>query len=143
MYKFWSKNKRQDMTFHYVIPLTSQDNFELFINIFDLNLDSVMVHKYLSTVALVGFNAKSSLCYNNDTATYKGSKTNGWTLQFGLQQIIKEPTQIIGDSLSCLYLIFTTQPNLIMESWPYSSLHSNCHHHLTFESMWWCKRLRN
>ena len=65
------------MTFHYVIPLTSQDNFELFINIFELTLDSVMVHKYLSTVALVDFEAKSSLCYSNGTATDKGSKTNG------------------------------------------------------------------
>ena len=49
-----------------------------------------------------------------------------------IQQIIKEPTHIIGDSSSCIDLIFTTQPNLVMESGVHPSLHSNCHHHITF-----------
>ena len=50
----------------------------------------------------------------------------------GLEQIIKEPTRIIGYSSLCVDLIFTTQPNLVMESRVHSSLHSNCHHHITF-----------
>ena len=31
-----------------------------------------------------------------------------------------------------VYLIFTTQPNLVMESEVHSSLHSNCHHDIMF-----------
>ena len=50
--------------------------------------------------------------------------------QFGLQQIIKELTHILHNSSSCIDLIFTSQPNLIIESGVYPSLHPNCHHQL-------------
>ena len=68
----------------------------------------------------------------SDITTYEGSKIDGVTSQFGLQQIIKEPTYFIGDFSSCIDLIFTTQLNLIMKSKVHSSLHANCHHHITF-----------
>ena len=61
-----------------------------------------------------------------------GSKIDGVTSKFGLHQIIKEPTHFIGDSSSCIDLIFTIQPNLVTESGVHSSLHANCHHHITF-----------
>ena len=115
----------------YRSPNQSQDNFESFINNLEYNLDSFMVNNPFLTVILGDFNAKSSLWYNNVT-TYEGSKTDGVTSQFGLQQIIKEPTHFIGDSSSCIDLIFTTQPNLVMESGVHSSLHANYHHHITF-----------
>ena len=116
----------------YRSPNQCQDGFESFINNFELNLDSIMTNNPFLTVILGNFNAKSNLWYNNDISTYGGSKTDGFTSQFGLQQIIKEPAHIIGDSSSCIDLISTTQPNLVMESGVHSSLHSNCHHHITF-----------
>ena len=54
------------------------------------------------------------------------------TAQFGLQQIIKEPTHISNISSSCIDLIFTSQPNLITDSSVHSSLHLNCHHQIIF-----------
>ena len=72
---------------------------------------------------------KSSLWYNNDITTYEGSKIDDVTSQSGLEQIIKEPTLIV-DSLLCIDLVFTTQPNLVMESGVLSSLHSNCDHYI-------------
>ena len=100
-----------------------------------MNLDSVMVNNPFLTVVLGDFNATSSLWYNRDITTYEVSKTDGATSQFGLEKIIKEPTHIIGDSSPCIDLIFTTQPNLVMESGVHSSLHSNCHHHITFAKL--------
>ena len=91
-----------------------------------------MTNNPFLTVILGDINAKSSLWYNNDITTYEGSKIDGATSQFGLKQIIKEPTHIIGDSSSCIDLIFTTQPNLVIESGVHSALHSNCHLHITF-----------
>ena len=41
-----------------------------------------------------------------------------------------EPTQILHNSSECIDLIFTSQPNLIIESGVHPSLHSNCHHQL-------------
>ena len=48
-----------------------------------------MVHNPLLTVALGDFNAKTSLWYNNGITTYEGSKIDGVTCQFWLEQIIK------------------------------------------------------
>ena len=121
----------------YRSPNQCQDDFESFISNIELNLDSIMTNNPFLTVILGEFNAKSSLLYNNDVATYEGSKIDGVTSQFGLQLRIKEiklPTHIIGDSLSCIDLIFTTQPNLVMESGVHSSLHSDWHHHITLNS---------
>ena len=70
----------------------SQDDFESFISNLEYNLDSVMVNNPFLTVILGDFNAKSSPWCNNDITTYEGSKTDGVTSQFGLQQIIKEST---------------------------------------------------
>ena len=63
---------------------------------------------------------------------YEGSKIDGITCTFRLQQIINEPAHIIGDSSSCTDLIFTSQANLVMESGVLSSLHPNCHHQITY-----------
>ena len=71
-----------------------------------------MVNNPFLAVVLGDFNAARNLWYNNDVTTYEGSKTDGVTSQFRLQEIIKEPTHFIGDSSSCKDLIFITQPNL-------------------------------
>ena len=92
----------------YRSPNQSQDDFESFNNNLEYNLDSFMLNNPFLTVIDCDFNVKSSLWYNNDIATYEGSKIDGVTSQFGLQQIIKEPTHCIGDSSSCIDLIFTT-----------------------------------
>ena len=62
----------------------------------------------------------------------EGSKIDGITAKFGLQQITNESTYITGDSSSCVDLIFTSQPDLVMESGVHSSLNPNCHHQITY-----------
>ena len=74
------------------------------------------------------FNVKSSNCYNHDKTSYEGSNIDTITSQFGVQQLIKEPTHILTDSSSCIDLLFTSQPNLVMESGVHSSLHHQIIH---------------
>ena len=57
-----------------------------------------------------------------DKTSYEGSKIDAITSQFGLQQLINEPTHLVADS-SCIDLIFISQPNFVMESGVHSSLH--------------------
>ena len=84
-----------------------------------------MVQKNPSlVVAIEDFNAKSS--------SFEGEAIENLTTQFGLHQAIKEPTHILDTSSLCIDLIFTPQPNLIIESGVHSSLRSNCHHHIIF-----------
>ena len=43
-----------------------------------------------------------------------------------------EPIHILTDSSSCTDLLFTFQPNLVMESGVHSSLYQNCHHQIIY-----------
>ena len=108
------------------------DAFEKFPDNFELNLEKV-TNKNPYLIAILGdFNATSSSWYKHDTTTYEGSKTDAMTSQFGLKQLIQEPTHILTDSLSCIDFIFTSQSNLVMESGVDSSLHQNCYHQIIY-----------
>ena len=50
----------------------------------------------------------------------------------GLHHLISEPTHLMGDSKSCIDLIFTDQPTLIMKSSFDPSLHEQCHHQIVY-----------
>ena len=110
-------------------PNQSEDDFENFCNNLELTLDVVSATNPFLIVAIGDFNTKSSNWYTGNTTTSEGSKI---TSQFGLQQIINEPTHIQGPSVSCIDLIFSSQRNLVMSSGSYSSLHQNCHHQIIF-----------
>ena len=62
-------------------------------------------------VANGDFNAKSSNWHTGDTTTSEGSKIEAITSQFGLQQIINEPTHIQGNSVVLYrsYLFLSTK----------------------------------
>ena len=105
----------------YRSPIQSLDIFEKFADNFELNLDKATNKKSHLIVILDDFNAKSSNWYKHDTTTYEGSKIDAIMSQFGLKQLIQEPTHILTDSSPCIDLIFTSQLNLVMESGVHSS----------------------
>ena len=113
-------------------PNQSKDDFENFCNNFELTLDAVLATNPFLIAVIGDFNAKSSNLYTGDTTTSKGSKIEAITSQFGLQQIINEPTHIQRHFLSYIDLIFSSQPNLVMSSGIHSSLHQNRHHQIIF-----------
>ena len=68
----------------------------------------------------------------SDITSHEGSLIDAATSNYGLHQLIQEPTHILNSSSSCIDLIFTSQPNLVMESGFLSSPHPNCHHQVVF-----------
>ena len=50
----------------------------------------------------------------------------------GFKQIISDPTYILPHSSSCIDLIFTDQPNYVLDCGTHPSLHPNCLHQVTF-----------
>ena len=52
----------------------------------------------------------------NDTSSQEGSMLDAVTSNYGLHQLTQEPTHIRNSSFSFIDLIFTSQPNLVMES---------------------------
>ena len=90
----------------YRLPNQSQDDFQSFANI-----DAVTAINLFLTVVLGDFTIKSNLWFKGDKTSYEGSKIDAIASQFGLQQLINEPTHLVADSSSCIDLIFKSQPN--------------------------------
>ena len=83
-------------------------------------------------VVIGDFNTKSKHWCSQGSTNFKGTTIENVTSQFGLSQIITEATHILESSSSCIDDIFTTQPNLVVESGVHPSLHPNCHHQIVF-----------
>ena len=116
----------------YRSPSQTRDIFQTFADNFELTLDTIIKKNIFLTVTLGDFNAKTTNWYKNDINSYEGLKIDTITSQFGLQQLINEPTHLTANSSSCIDLIFTSQPNLVMESGVHYSLHPYCHHQIVF-----------
>ena len=85
---------------------------------------------------LVGdFNAKSSNWSSGDATTAEGSQLDYFTSLYCMKQLITEPTHILESSASCIDLIFTNQPNIVMDSGVYLSLHEKCHHQIIYSKL--------
>ena len=120
-------DKNFDFFSLYKSPSQSKDDFDTFAENLELNLENLVL-----VVAIGDFNPKSSNLFRQDKASFEGDTIENLTSQFGLHQVIKEPAHILDTFSSCIDLIFTSHPNLIIESGVHSSLHSNCHHQMIF-----------
>ena len=121
----------------YRSPSQSQGQFESFKENLELNLSSAVQNNPFLVVLLGDFNAKSSNWCKNDITTTEGKAIENISSQFGLYQIINEPTRILESSSSCIDLIFTSQPNLITESGVYPSLHPNSYNQIFLQNLTW------
>ena len=75
---------------------------------------------------------RSTQWWENDIENNEGKLFEPLTSDNGLHQLISEPTHLMGDSKSCIDLIFTDQPNLFIESGVHPSLHEQCHHQIVY-----------
>ena len=78
------------------------------------------------------FNVRSYNWWSDDIDTIEGTRLESRTSYYGLYQIINEPTHILPSSTSCIDLIFTNQPNLVINSGMHPLLHKNYHHQIIF-----------
>ena len=106
----------------YRSPTQSSDEFESFSKNLELTLDRVIQNTPYMMVLLGDFNSKCTNWYKYDKTNFEGIAIKN-SSQCGLYQIINEPTYILKNSSSCIDLIFTSQPNLIIESGVHPSLH--------------------
>ena len=84
------------------------------------------------SIILGGFNARSKSWWKSDINTIEGTKIDSVTTSYGLQQLITQPTHLLANSSSCIDLIFTDQPSLIVDCGIHPSLHPNCHHQIVY-----------
>ena len=79
-------------------PSQSQDLFESFKESLELNLETAVQNNPFLVVLLRDCNVKSSNWCNNYITTTDGKTIENISSQFGLHQIINDPTQILKSS---------------------------------------------
>ena len=110
----------------YQSPSQTSAGFPKFPYNFELTLE--VPAESNSHLMLRDFNIKSKNWYINTT---EGAKIKLVTSQYGLHQIINEPTQVLNNS-SSINLIFTSQLNLGLDSGVHPSLHLNCPYQIVY-----------
>ena len=113
-------------------PSHSQDDFETFSDNFKITLETLAQKSYFVTTIISDFNPKSCNWYSHDKTNFEDSIIESITSQFGLYQLINEPAHLLKNSSSCIDLIFTSQPNIVVESGVHPSFHPNYHHQVLF-----------
>ena len=102
------------------------------MNYFELMLSRMHAENPYSVIITGDFNCRSPQWWEYDIENDEGIAFDILTTDLGLQQLTSEPTHFMGDSKSCIDLIFTDQPNLFLESGVHPSLQEQCHHQIIF-----------
>ena len=71
-----------------------------------------------------------SPCPSLNVPLYEGMKLDCLAAEYDLKQVINEPTHLLKNSSSYIDLIFTSQPNLVMDAGIHPSLHASCLHQI-------------
>ena len=116
----------------YRSPSQAQSEFDNFMINFEMMLSKMRAENPFCITTTGDFNCRSTQWWENDIENNKGKLFEPIISDIGLHQLISEPTHLIGDSKSCIDLIFTDQPNLITEFCVHPSLHEQCHHQIIY-----------
>ena len=124
------KNKKCFIATLYRSPSQSREVFEKFLSNFEALIKAISNQRDATSIIMGDFNARSSKWCKYDISNNEGVQIDSVTSTHGLEQLISEPTYILSNSSSCIDLIFTNQPNLMVESGTHPSCHPNCHHQI-------------
>ena len=116
----------------YRSPSQTTTQFDDFLSNFKKLFDDVQILQPAFTVILGDFNARSKSWWSGDSTTMEGTRLDSLVSTHGFHQLISEPTHILRNLLSCIELIFTDQPSLVVHSSVHPTLHEICHHQLTY-----------
>ena len=119
----------------YRSPSQNSLEFQHFLSGFEQLLINIEGFKPNFTVLLGDYNARSRSWWASDTNTPEGMQLDALTSSYGLQQLVNEPTHILPGSSSCIELIFTDQPSLVVSSGTHPSHHANYHHQFIYSKL--------
>ena len=130
--EFSISNKKVFIVVVYRRYSLSQDEVELFFQklnevITDINNENP--HLILLTGDL---NAHNSTWFNGDATDHFGTSTQAIFDKHNLTQLVNQPTYITNNSRTCIDLVVTDQPNLVLNCEIHPSLHPNCHHQINY-----------
>ena len=126
------KNKKGYLVSFYHSPNQNPEEFELFLTNLE-NLLADITNRHPHFMLLLGnFNAKSKSWFINGQSSSEGTQLESLTSLHGMKQLLAESAHVLENSSSCIDLIFTNQPNLIMDARVHPLLYSKCHHQVIY-----------
>ena len=127
--------KKGHVIFLYRSPSHTPDQFDDFLQLFEELLQDIFIFKSSFILITSGFNCRNSNWYLGDPVTPQGAQSEVLTSFYGLNQLIKTPTHLLQIPVTCIDLVITNHPDLVMESGVHSSFSSTCHQEIVFAKL--------
>ena len=106
----------------YRSPSQTLDQFDNFLQLFEELWQNIFKLKSSFVLITGDFNHRNSNWYLGDPVTPQGAHVAALTSLYGLNQLIKTLTHVLQNLATCIDLVFTNQPHIVMESVVHSSL---------------------
>ena len=117
----------------YRSPTQTADETRQFCQDLETTCSNIALENPVCSFILGDFNAKCTNWWSNGTNNPCGLLLKNLMPTYNYSQVINEPTNFEPQKTpSCIDLIFSNQPNLILESGVHPSLSSFCHHQIVF-----------
>ena len=125
------KNKRCFLT---CLCRSSQNSEQIqsFCDSFDILMNNISSLNPAISIITGDFNGKCSKWYSFETSDNIGKELDTITSAAGYSQTIDKPTHFTNNSSSCVDLIFTSNPSMLVDSGIEKSLSSSCHHDIIY-----------
>ena len=116
----------------YRSPSQNSEEFENFISRLQMAITRIQSERPHAIIVSGDMNCRSSQWWAEDIENPEGSALDELIETNNLCQLIDEPTNIRGGSMSCIDLIITDQPNLFVDSGVHPSLDEHCQHQIIY-----------
>ena len=124
--------KKENMITLCRFPSQNQGEFEHFLLSLDNLLGNIRNQDPVFTILLGDFNPRSKYWWVHNITNNEGTQIESISSLYGFSQLILEPTYILQNSSSCIDLIFTDQPILVINSEVKPSLYENCNRKMVY-----------
>ena len=114
---------------------SSNQTSELYENFFDrlqVMINQVRGERTYCLLLTGDFNCRSSQWWEDDAENPEGTALDELIETNDLYQLINEPTNIRDESMTCIDLIITDQPNFFVESGVHLYLDDHCQHQIIY-----------
>ena len=114
----------------YLNPSQNSEQFETFIDSLQQKINRMKAERPDCTILTGDLNCRSSMWWSEDDEQPEGTALDELMKTNGLYQLIEEQTNIRNEGCSCIDLIITDQPNMLVDYSVCPSLDEHCQHQI-------------
>ena len=114
----------------------TKEQFDTFIENFDSLLDEIEDENPHCKIMIGDYNSHCNDLYSKDKTDKYGADMHKLFRHHNMSQLVNQPTyRNSSGAKTCIDLLATDQPNLVLSNEIHPSLHNKCHHDVNFVKM--------